>query len=68
MAAADAQRFANLVTSGDVSRSAYEKIRTQQETADAQVIASRQQYEGGGRIMHGRATRVISTSQASLTG
>jgi len=44
-AAADAQRFANLVASGDVSRSAYEKARTQQETAEAQANAARQQYE-----------------------
>jgi multidrug resistance efflux pump len=35
MAAADSQRYANLVTSGDVSKSAYEKAHTQQETAVA---------------------------------
>jgi multidrug efflux pump subunit AcrA (membrane-fusion protein) len=46
LAAADAQRFANLVATGDVSRSNYEKVRTQQETADAQANAARQQYEG----------------------
>jgi RND family efflux transporter MFP subunit len=45
LAAADAQRFANLVATGDVSRSNFEKIRTQQETADAQANAARQQYE-----------------------
>jgi multidrug resistance efflux pump len=45
LAAADAQRYANLVKSGDVSQSAFEKARTQQETADAQVNAARQQYE-----------------------
>ena len=44
-AAADAKRFANLVASGDVSRSAYERARTQQETAEAQADAARQQYE-----------------------
>jgi len=44
-AAADAQRFANLVATGDVSRSNYEKVRTQQETAEAQANAARQQYE-----------------------
>ena len=44
-AAADAQRFANLVATGDVSRSNYEKFRTQQETAEAQANAARQQYE-----------------------
>ena len=45
LAAADAKRYANLVASGDVSRSAYEKARTQQETAEAQANAARQQYE-----------------------
>ena len=44
-AAADAKRYANLVATGDVSRSAYEKDRTQQETAEAQANAARQQYE-----------------------
>jgi multidrug efflux pump subunit AcrA (membrane-fusion protein) len=45
LAAADAKRYENLVTTGDVSRSAFEKARTTQETADAQVNAARQQYE-----------------------
>jgi multidrug efflux pump subunit AcrA (membrane-fusion protein) len=45
LAAADANRFAALVATGDVSRSNFEKIRTQQETADAQANAARQQYE-----------------------
>ena len=45
LAAADAKRYENLVNSGDVSRSSYEKARTQQETAEAQANAARQQYE-----------------------
>jgi multidrug efflux pump subunit AcrA (membrane-fusion protein) len=45
LAQADARRYENLVKSGDVSRSAYDKASTQVETADAQVNASRQQYE-----------------------
>ena len=45
LAAADAKRYENLVNSGDVSRSAYDKARTQVDTADAQVNATRQQYE-----------------------
>jgi multidrug efflux pump subunit AcrA (membrane-fusion protein) len=64
-AAADARRFANLVASGDVSRSAYEKARTQQETAEAQANAARQQYEAalnGARQGWG----AVETSQASL--
>jgi len=44
-AAADAARFGNLVSTGDVSKSTYEKYRTQQETAEAQANAARQQYE-----------------------
>jgi multidrug efflux pump subunit AcrA (membrane-fusion protein) len=45
LAAADAKRFENLVKTGDVSRSAYEKAHTQQETAEAQANAMRHQYE-----------------------
>ncbi len=65
LAAADAQRYANLVASGDVSRSAFEKARTQQETAEAQANATRQQYEAalnGAR----QSYQVISSSEASL--
>jgi multidrug efflux pump subunit AcrA (membrane-fusion protein) len=65
MAAADAQRYANLVTSGDVSRSAFEKARTQQETAEAQANASRQQYEGALNSAR-QSYQVISSSEASL--
>jgi multidrug efflux pump subunit AcrA (membrane-fusion protein) len=45
LAAADAKRYENLVATGDVSRSAYERARTQQETAEAQANAAHQQYE-----------------------
>jgi multidrug efflux pump subunit AcrA (membrane-fusion protein) len=65
LAAADAQRYGNLVASGDVSRSAFEKARTQQETADAQANATRQQFEGalnGAR----QSYSVVSSSEASL--
>ena len=40
LAQADATRYENLVNSGDVSRSAYEKARTQVETAEAQANAA----------------------------
>jgi len=66
-AAADAKRYENLVASGDVSRSAFERARTQQETADAQVNAARQQYEAalnGARQSWG----AVENSQASLAG
>jgi RND family efflux transporter MFP subunit len=45
LAAADATRYANLVATGDVSKSAADKARTSQETAEALVNAARQQYE-----------------------
>jgi len=65
MAAADSQRYANLVTSGDVSKSAFEKAHTQQETADAQANAARQQYEAAANTAR-QSYEIISTSQASL--
>jgi multidrug efflux pump subunit AcrA (membrane-fusion protein) len=67
LAAADAKRYENLVKTGDVSRSAFEKAHTQQETADAQTNAARQQYEAalnGARESYG----AVETSQASLEG
>jgi len=45
LAAADAKRYENLVASGDVSRSSFDKAHTQQETADAMANAARQQSE-----------------------
>lgn len=45
LAEANAQRYANLVETGDVSRTVYEQERTQAETARAQETAARQQYE-----------------------
>jgi multidrug efflux pump subunit AcrA (membrane-fusion protein) len=66
-AAADAKRYQNLVESGDVSRSAFERERTQQETAEAQANAARQQYEAtlnGARQSWG----AVENSQASLEG
>lgn len=45
LAEADSQRYANLISSGDVSRSAYDRAKTAAETAQAQANAARQQYE-----------------------
>ena len=45
LAAADAKRYENLVKSGDVSQSNYERYRTQQETAEATANSARKQYE-----------------------
>jgi multidrug efflux pump subunit AcrA (membrane-fusion protein) len=67
LAAADAKRYENLVKTGDVSQSAFEKARTQQETADAQANAAKQQYEAalnGARGCYG----MVEGSQASLEG
>jgi len=66
LAAADAKRYENLVASGDVSRSAFDKAHTQQETADAQANAARQQYEAalnGARQGFG----AVEAAQAALT-
>jgi multidrug efflux pump subunit AcrA (membrane-fusion protein) len=65
MAGADATRYANLVNSGDVSRSAFEKVKTQQETAEAQANAARQQYEAAANAAR-QGYEGISSSQASL--
>jgi multidrug efflux pump subunit AcrA (membrane-fusion protein) len=65
LAAADAQRYANLVSSGDVSQSAFEKARTQQETADAQANAARQQYEGALNVAR-QSYQLVSSSEATL--
>ncbi len=67
LAAADAKRYENLVKTGDVSRSAFEKARTQQETADAQANAARQQYEGALNAAR-QSYGAVETSQASLDG
>jgi multidrug efflux pump subunit AcrA (membrane-fusion protein) len=65
LAAADAQRYANLVSSGDVSRSAFEKAKTQQETADAQANASKQQYEGALNAAR-QSYELVSSAGATL--
>jgi len=65
LAAADAQRYSNLVSSGDVSRSAFEKAKTQQETADAQANASKQQYEGAVNAAR-QSYELVSSAGATL--
>jgi len=65
LAAADAKRYANLVVSGDVSQSVYEKARTQSDTAAAQANASRQQYEGALNAAR-QNYQGITSSSASL--
>jgi len=67
LAAADSQRYANLVATGDVSRSAFEKALTAQETAEAQANAAKQQYEAAANAAR-QSSEAVSTSQASLEG
>lgn len=65
LAAADAVRYENLVKSGDVSQSAYEKYKTQHETAEAAANSSRRQYEAQVNAAK-QNFRAIEAAQASL--
>ena len=67
LAEADAQRYANLLKTGDVSQSAYEKFRTQADTAVAQANAMRQTYEA--MLNSARQNyQGVMTAEASLNG
>jgi multidrug efflux pump subunit AcrA (membrane-fusion protein) len=66
-AEADAQRYGNLVKTGDVSRSAYEKARTAADTAQAQANSARQQYEATLNAAR-QNFQGVSGAQASLEG
>lgn len=65
LAAADAQRYANLVKSGDVSQSSYEKYKTQQQTAEAAANSAQKQYEAQVNMAR-QNYRAIEAAQASL--
>ncbi len=67
LAEADAQRYENLIKTGDVSRSAYEKARTSADTAEAQANSAKQQYEA---TLNGARQNFqgVMTAQASLAG
>ncbi|MEQ1946616.1 MAG: efflux RND transporter periplasmic adaptor subunit [Bryobacteraceae bacterium] len=64
---ADAKRYENLIQTGDVSRSAYEKARTQADTALAQGNSARQQYEATLNAAR-QNFQGVSGAQASLEG
>ncbi len=65
LAAADALRYENLVKSGDVSQSSYEKAKTQQETAEAAANSARKQYEA--QVNNARQNYgAIEAAQAAL--
>lgn len=65
LAQADATRYQNLIATGDVSRSAYDKATTQVDTAQAQLNAARQQYEGTLNAAR-QNYQGVANSQASL--
>jgi RND family efflux transporter MFP subunit len=67
LAEADAQRYENLIKTGDVSRSAYDKARTAADTAAAQANSARQQYEATLNAARQNYQGVM-TAQASLSG
>ena len=67
LAEADAQRYENLIKTGDVSQSAYDKARTQADTAKAQANSARQQYEAALNSARQNFQGVM-TAQASLAG
>ncbi len=67
LAEADAQRYENLIQTGDVSRSAYEKARTAADTARAQANSAHQQYEAAVNSARQNYQGVM-TAQASLSG
>jgi len=65
LAGADAKRYENLVATGDVSRSAFEKAHTTQETAEAAANAARQQYEAAANAAR-QNWGAVENSQAGL--
>jgi len=67
LAEADAQRYDNLIKTGDVSRSAFEKARTAADTAQAQANSAHQQYEAALNSARQNFQGVM-TAQASLSG
>ncbi|MDR0310718.1 MAG: efflux RND transporter periplasmic adaptor subunit [Acidobacteriota bacterium] len=74
LAAADARRYENLIKSGDVSQSAFDRVRTQHETAEAAADSARKQYEAQmnaarqsfGAVEAARASLAAAESQLSM--
>jgi RND family efflux transporter MFP subunit len=67
LAQADAARYENLINSGDVSRSAYDRARTAADTAQAQANAARQQFEATQNNAK-QNYQGVATQEASLDG
>lgn len=66
-AEADAQRYASLIKTGDISQSAYDKARTQADTAKEQANSARQLYEAAINSARQNFQGVIN-AEASLAG
>jgi multidrug efflux pump subunit AcrA (membrane-fusion protein) len=74
LAAADAVRYENLIKSGDVSQSAFERARTQHETTEAAADSARRQYEATmnaarqsfGAVEAARASLAAAESQLAM--
>lgn len=67
MSEADAQRYSALIKTGDVSQSAYDRARTQADTATQQTNSARQLYEAALNSARQSFQGVIN-AQASLAG
>jgi len=67
MSEADAQRYDALIKTGDVSQSAYDKARTQADTAKEQTNSARQLFEAALNSARQNFQGVIN-AQASLAG
>ena len=67
MSDADAQRYESLIKTGDVSQSAFDKARTQADTAKEQANSSKQMYEAALNSARQNFQGVIN-AQASLAG
>jgi RND family efflux transporter MFP subunit len=67
MSEADAARYDALIKTGDVSQSAYDKARTQSDTAKEQANSARQLYEAALNSARQSFQGVIN-AQASLAG
>jgi multidrug efflux pump subunit AcrA (membrane-fusion protein) len=65
LAQADATRYAELVKSGDVSRSNYEKYKTDADSSQSQAEAARQQYEAALNSAR-QGFQGVGTAQASV--
>jgi multidrug efflux pump subunit AcrA (membrane-fusion protein) len=65
LAQADAARYAELFRTGDVSRSSYEKYKSEADSAKSQAEAAKQQYEAALNTAR-QGFQGVGTAQASL--